>query len=107
MAAFSIYYYNKYKKNTKLQLEDFGSSKHYLDKCYYSTFPLSLLGISAFYATSGGALDSNVCSGGYRCIEAHNVTWWIFGLMMSCSSLVINRLSKSMLEIFKERNSNK
>lgn len=104
MAASSIHYHRKYKNNGLIKLKDIGSSVLTLEKLYYGTFISFLIGLSALYAFKGEPFDSRPCNGG-KCIEAHNISWWIFGCVLTISSIIINRLAKKTLEIEKSRRS--
>lgn len=102
MAVGSVHYHRKYKNNGLIKLKDIGSSVVTLEKCYFGTFILCPIGLSVFYGFYGDPFDSRPCNGG-RCIEAHNISWWIFGCILAISSIIINRLAKRALEIEKSR----
>lgn len=104
MAASSIHYYRKYKNNGFIKLNDIGSSVVTLEKCYFVTFILFPIGLSTYYGFKGDPFDSKACNGG-KCIEAHNISWWIFGCVLAIASIIINRLAKKTLEIEKSRRS--
>ncbi len=84
-----------------LELKSFGSSILDIKKCYYATFILGPIGLSAF-SYSGKAFDVKNCTVS-KCIEAHNISWWLFGSVLVISCIIINRVAKRMLDIEKSR----
>ena len=105
IAGYSIHYLKKYTagETVKLTQPDLNNLK----KVYFPSYILFAIALVAVVTTNiNDPFAVNSCKGISKCIEAHHIGLWIFKIVLLLTSVIINRVSKKILDLNKFHQSN-